>query len=319
MAESYSRMLVMGRLMEEDITWVEEELFDINRTVYVVDDESPENKNRVPANKGHEAMVYLTYIIDHYDELADATLFFHPHKYTWHNNILLDLDQSKTIRRLNPAHVVRKGYMPARCHHDPGCPDWLHVDRPEAEWDLIKKGEEQHFTSKVWRELHPFAPIPPSISAPCCAQFAVSRERIHAQPRSEYIRYRDWLLWTSLTDNVSGRIMEYTWQYIFTGEADFCPSQAECYCDGYGVCFGGPGEKGLDHWLDTLKEREHWDKVAANLTDEGNGSEAMNARAEANRINNELNRMTEEANDRGKDPKNRAVDCGRPWHDGDGF
>ena len=29
------------------------------------------------------------------------------------------------------------------------------------------------------------------------------------------------------------------WQYVFTGRGVFCPPEHVCYCDGYGVCFGG--------------------------------------------------------------------------------
>lgn len=318
-SENYTRTLVMGRLKQDDISWVETELPGLNTSIYVVDDDDPNAQFRIPKNKGHEAMVYLTYIIDHYDELPDTVLFFHPHQGTWHNNILNDLDTAVTIRRLNDAHVARKGYFNSRCHHDPGCPDWLRLDRPEAEWDLIKKNEERYFTSNVWRELHPFGPLPTAISQPCCAQFAVSRERIRAQPRSEYIRYRDWLLWTDLEDEISGRIMEYTWQYIFTGQSEYCPPEHECYCDGYGICYGGKAE--LDNWLHILRQREILDEAIQLLTDSNRGGsvEAATKRTKSTQLNNELNRLTDEAIERGKDPKSRAIECGRPWKDGDGF
>ena len=318
-SETYTRTLVMGRLKDDDISWIDTELPGLNTSIYVVDDNDPNARLRVPKNKGHEAMVYLTYIIDHYDELPDSVLFFHPHKGTWHNNILNDLDTATTIRRLNDAHVARKGYFNSRCHHDPGCPDWLHLDRPEAEWDLFKKNEERFFTSKVWRELHPLGPLPTAISQPCCAQFAVSRDRIRAQPQSEYIRYRDWLLWTHLEDEVSGRIMEYTWQYIFTGQSEFCPPQHECYCDGYGICYGGEVE--LDNWLHILRARELLDEEVQLLSasNRGQSVEAGEKREKANKLNDELNRLTGEAMERGKDPKSRALECGRRWEEGDGF
>src|SRR5436305_14960257 len=105
-SETYTRTLVMGRLKDEDVSWVDRELPGLNTSIYVVDDNDPHARFRVPKNKGHEAMVYLTYIIDHYDELPDTVLFFHPHKGTWHNNILNGLDTAVTIRRLNDAHVA---------------------------------------------------------------------------------------------------------------------------------------------------------------------------------------------------------------------
>ena len=318
-SENYTRTLVMGRLRDDDVSWVDTSLPGLNTAIYVVNDDDPNARLRIPKNKGHEAMVYLTYIIDHYDELPDTVLFFHPHQGTWHNNILNDLDTAVTIRRLNDAHVARKGYFNSRCHHDPGCPDWLHLDRPEAEWDLVKKNEERYFTSKVWRELHPFDPLPTSISQPCCAQFAVSRDRIRAQPRSEYVRYRDWLLWTKLEDDISGRIMEYSWQYIFTGQSEFCPPQHECYCDGYGICFGGEAE--LQHWLNILRSRELLEEEMELLSfsNRGESVEAAEKKERVTELNKQLDRLKAEALERGKDPKSRAVECGRLWKEGDGF
>jgi Protein of unknown function (DUF3431) len=316
--EPYTRTLVIGRLRSEDVSWTQD-IPNLNRSIYTVDDENSVLK--VPKNKGHEAMVYLTYIIDNYDNLPDTVLFFHPHRSTWHNNILLDLDSAKTISRISDAHVARQGYMNSRCHLDPGCPDWLHPDRPEAEWDLVHKNEERFFTPAVWRELHPNVPVPRAISQPCCAQFAVSGERIRAHPRTEYIRYREWLLNTELEDENSGRIMEYTWQYIFTGQAEFCPSQHQCYCDGYGICFGGTTEAGLQNWLDLLKQRERADEMldALRQNDPNNLGALAATIGERDQLNKQLDKLKGEAYKRGEDPRNRAMECGRPYKEGDGF
>ena len=58
--------------------WLEKEIPDQPTAIYVVDD--PYAPLHPPKNKGHEVMVYLTYIIDHYDELADVTMFMHAHQ-----------------------------------------------------------------------------------------------------------------------------------------------------------------------------------------------------------------------------------------------
>jgi hypothetical protein len=319
-SEPYTKTLVMARVSNEDVSWVYNELQGFNLSIYTVDNTTA--SLTVPMNKGHEAMAYLTYIIDNYDSLPDAVLFFHPHRSTWHNNILLGLDSATTISRLNPAHVLRQGYFNARCHHDPGCPDWIHLDRPEAEWDLIKKKEEQYFTSKVWRELHPSDAFPKALSQPCCAQFAVSGERIRARPKAEYEHYREWLIRTPIVDEFSGRIMEYNWQYIFTGQAEFCPPQHKCYCDGYGICFGGTDESKLQEWLDTLRQRELVDEDINLWKEKGADAykqEIAKAEAQKGALNNRLNYLKSEAYRRGEDPKNRADECGREWHEGDGF
>jgi hypothetical protein len=185
----YSRTLVVGKLSDEDISWIARELPGLNTSIYHVD--APPSELRIPKNKGHEAMVYLTHIIDPYDELADTTIFLHPHQTTWHNNDLLDSDAAKTIQHLSDAHVARVGYFNTRCHHEPGCPDWLRFDRPDEELDTYRKMEERYFTAQVWKELHPGISVPQAVSQPCCAQFAVSRDRVRQHPRSEYVRYRD--------------------------------------------------------------------------------------------------------------------------------
>ena len=77
------------------------------------------------------------------------------------------------------------------------------------------------------------------VSQPCCAQLALSRERIWALPLEQYEFFRDWLLKTLLEDKLSGRVWQYMWQYIWAGVAEFCPKEHTCYCDEYGICFGG--------------------------------------------------------------------------------
>lgn len=321
---NYTRILVMGHLQSEDISWVARELPDLDTHIYLVDHPDPitstHDPSRLPANKGHEAMVYLTYIIDHYTTLPDVVLFFHPHRSAWHNNILLDLDAAKTIKLLSAAHVVRQGYFNTRCHLDPGCPDWLHVDRPRWRWDLHRKPEEPVLTSDTFRELHgPQPPTPAHISQPCCAQFAVSGQRIRARPREFYIRYRDWILATALDDKTSGRLLEYSWQYIFTGNFEFCPSMHRCYCDGYGICF--EGDAGLDQWLKLLRVREKVDEKRVKMYDrgKGKGEQYKALMAESKRLSDELDLLREIALTRGFDPKIRAQEVGRVWNEGDGF
>jgi hypothetical protein len=197
------------------------------------------------------AQVYLSYIIDHYDDLPDTSIFMHAHRHAWHNNMLLGLDAAQMIKRLNHERVARMGYMNVRCHHDPGCPDWIHMDRPGGDFDFYHKPEEIYWRRHIWEEIHPGAPIPPSISGVCCAQFAVSRQRIREVPIERFKHYRTWLLNTGMEDQFSGRVFEYIWHYIFTGHEVLCPAQNTCYCDGYGICFGGQ-----DKYADYFKKQD---------------------------------------------------------------
>lgn len=272
---NYTKCLVLPRLMAEDTTWVESELEDmlkegsLTTAIYTVDDRHA--KLHPPKNKGHEVMVYLSYIIDHYDDkLADVNIFMHSHRRAWHNNELLDHDASQMIRYLSPERVAREGYMNLRCHWDPGCPAWLHPGNTVHNEDK----QEEVLLAECWSQLFPYEPIPTVLSQPCCAQFAVSGDRIRELPKHRYVYMRDWLIRTELNDYLSGRVFEYVWQYIFTAAPIHCPSMSACYCDGYGMCFGDAQK--FDKWfqlrydMNELKEElRMWQEKADRIEEFG--------------------------------------------------
>ncbi|KAL8874621.1 MAG: hypothetical protein Q9174_000084 [Haloplaca sp. 1 TL-2023] len=328
---TYSLIMVLPRMQDDDISWITQELPRLNISAYVAND--PRAPMHPPKNKGHEVMIYLSYLIDNYDRLPDIILFMHSHRWTHHNNDFLGFDASQMIRALNGAHVVRQGYVNMRCHWSPGCPEWLRPSRPG---DTLGKQEEA-VLDRCWRELFPFDALPSFLAQPCCAQFALSRGRVRSIPRSRYVFYRDWILRTPLSDYVSGRIWEYSWQYLFTKNNAHCPQEHICYCDGFGICFGG--DLAYRHYTDLLDRKR-------NITDElsrddrtsridasstlrmANGSSPNPGRTEAERahlrariaeLETELIALKKEAQHRGADPRLRAEECGRPWKEGDGF
>lgn len=263
--ESYTRTLVIARTVNESITWLTDDhelahASDLKLAIYTVDD--PQSNPRVPANKGHEVMPYLTHIITNYDNLTDITAFMHAHRWTWHNNDLLDSDAKSMLMSLSSPKVVRDGYVNLRCHLNPGCPDHIHPGNPStAEMDQLNHPEEA-IIGQAWLELFPDENGPPRVlSQPCCGQFALSAERIRTIPLARYVFFRDWLLKTTLEDRLSGRVWEYVWQYVFAGVHEFCPEEHVCYCDSYGVCFGGKAEfeswfSARKNWRMMSKERE---------------------------------------------------------------
>lgn len=304
---NYTRILVVPKLKSESVSWIAQELPDLKTAIYHVDDPSVGGPYQVPKNKGHEAMVYLTYIIDHYDTLPDSILFFHAHRIAWHNNILLGLNSATTIRRMRDDRIARVGYMNSRCHLDPGCPDWIHLDRPPLDFDMVKKPEEQHFSFELWAQLFPGHRAPPVLSQPCCAQFAVSRERVRDNPKTFYEHLRQWLLETRLEDADSGRVFEYMWQYIFARNPEHCPAPHSCYCDGYGICFGS-GAK-LDDWLKKLRTREIADDELREAEEQHREAGVIGEiRGRVARLNRELEAEKMEAYKRGEDEQNRAVE-----------
>ena len=56
--------LVVASVSSEDTTWIASNFPGITAAVYVVDKDDLSSSFITPINKGNEAMVYLTYIID---------------------------------------------------------------------------------------------------------------------------------------------------------------------------------------------------------------------------------------------------------------
>lgn len=192
-----------------------------------------------------------------------------------------------------------------------------------------------------WAELFPDDPIPPVLSSACCAQFAVSRERILALPRKRYMDLRDWIDRTKLNDYLSGRVFEYLWHYIFTGAAVDCPSMSACYCDGFGVCMGSPAAFDyffeLRYDFEALKQelRRWWEQADlieefrkhsrdgrqpedAHLQIPEPGRDQLLSKAIAE-LWVELQGRRKAALELGRNPAQRAFEAGREWKEGDGF
>ena len=318
---TYRRVLVVPHTSKDSITWIDDRLLDVSLALYVVDDlTAPKHP---PKNKGHEVMVYLTYIIDHYEQLPEIIIFMHAHRHAWHNSDLLGFDAVEMIQRLNSERVIRHGYMNLRCAWDPGCPEWLH---PSETGDLLSK-QEQGLLAGSWSELFPLDPLPTVLGQACCAQFAVSREKVLSIPRRRFVFYRDWLLRTPLTDYFSGRIWEFVWQYVFTGYETYCPAEHACYCEGFGVCFGGKVQYGeflalrqsknnYTKELERLRKQQQTAlEVAEGVGSDGNvilgvstlGEEAvLKGRIEI--LEKELSNRRLDALERGKDARNREAE-----------
>ncbi|KAE8356969.1 hypothetical protein BDV28DRAFT_126001 [Aspergillus coremiiformis] len=234
------RTLVVAKVQGADTNWVDilvEEDSRLSSAVYTVD--APKTNDSVltvPMNKGHEVMVYLTYIIDHFFQLSDVTIFMHSDQIAWHNNDLLDMDSARMVRRLQNDYVYKKGYTNLRCQHDPGCPARIRPSPAGGQYN--PDVPEAVVVGESWTSLFHEEAMPAALAQPCCSQFAVSAEVIRRVPLMNYVAYRKWLMETDLDDNLSGRVWESLWQWIFAGKAEECPDERICYCEGYGVCLG---------------------------------------------------------------------------------
>lgn len=181
---------------------------------YVTDSMDGSSSLSVPADKGNEAMAYLTYIIDHYGALPDVVFFRHSHAASWHQNF----DSAFEVSRLRAGYVLERGYVSPRCLA--GCENVMPVAEardavPISEIHLAAR--DVQLRSLLAEFLDPAEPIPEKIAAPCCAQFAVSRDAVHARSLEWWEEMRNWLITTSLSSYSSGRLLEWTW-HIWFGE-----------------------------------------------------------------------------------------------------
>ena len=212
------------------------------------------------------------YIIDNYESLPDIAIFSHADTYQWHNDDPL-YDGKRVLSRLQLSYVLQQGYVSLRCVWTLGCPVEI---RPFEEAQAPAPASDPHsdkaragsFFKSAFEELFPDTPVPEAVGVTCCAQFAVTAETIKQRSRSDYERYRAWLLKTDLNDHLSGIVMEYLWHIIFGRDAVHCPDAQQCYCKMYGLCALNCVEPGVCDAYYTLPSTtrfpEGWPEVGLN-------------------------------------------------------
>jgi hypothetical protein len=184
----------------------------------VVDAEIPPKSTKrekvfaVPVNKGNEAMVYLTYIIENYHNLPEVVFFHHDHSKAWHQELTSDQE----VAKLRTSYVLEKGFVSARCL--PGCENVIQLVDYTIDMKVFSyHGREAHLSTLLRTFLEPGEKIPMKLAAPCCAQFAASREAILRRRQEWWKGLRDWLTDTPLDNKSSGRLLEHTW-HVWLGE-----------------------------------------------------------------------------------------------------
>ena len=204
--------IVFASLQEQDTDWIETGLPDWKVARYIVDSENATYS--VPENKGNEGMPYLTYIIDHYDELSPYTIFHHADRFQWHTDDRA-YDGLRQLQRLNLDYVQEQGYVNLRCDWKYSCSEW----EDEAETTLTSPSED---VADAYKYIFEAADdnVLDEINEPCCAEFAVADWTIRSTPRDVFVRAREWLLDTELTDDLSGRVMERIWHCKFFKKTD---------------------------------------------------------------------------------------------------
>ena len=166
---------------------------------YIYDKEIPENIYNIPINKGNEASVYLKYIIDHYENLADFTFFIHDDEYAWHHS-------GSIIDCFNEAVMSNKLYY----NINDKC---ILGSIVSSNWynDILI------WYNKYIEEYIPWNNLPNkdfTLNYRGSAQFLVHKSLIRNLPLKFYENLYNWLMTTELECSRSGRYFEYTW-HIF--------------------------------------------------------------------------------------------------------
>lgn len=148
-------------------------------------------------------------MIDNYHDLPPYNFFIHAERFQWHNDDP-DYDNIPLLQKFRLSHLDEQGYVNMRCVWAIGCPSEINPFVDEAQDD-----DEGVTTREIFRhafeELLPDREVPHTVGVSCCAQFALTREKIQSRPRDDYVRMREWLINAPLDDSLTGRVFEYLW------------------------------------------------------------------------------------------------------------
>ena len=223
-----TKSIIAASLKDENTSWIHDNFgADWDLKIYVNDD--PQAPLTIPRNKGRESTTYLTYILDHYEDLPDYIVFIHSQRYQWHNEDPM-YDGVQVIKNLRLLHVEEEGFCSLRCTHAVGCPKNLHPD-PDAlhAYDpLAPMLDSNRLYADVFRVLLPNHPLPQVVGASCCSQFALTRAKVLERPKEDYELYRQFLLDTEIDGRHTGTFTftspSIRWVMIITWNAHLADS-----------------------------------------------------------------------------------------------
>jgi hypothetical protein len=182
---------------KKNVDWVYK-LKNINE-IFIYDKETPTNKYNIPVNKGQEASVYLKYIVDNYETLADFTFFIHDDEYAWHHSgsIVNQFDEAvmsnKLYYNINDNCIMgnimtNKWYGEILEWYNTYIEKYIPMNTlPDKNWTQNYRGS---------------------------AQFLVHKSLITKLPLEFYKKLYDWIITTNIPNEKTGRFLEWTW-HIF--------------------------------------------------------------------------------------------------------
>lgn len=198
-----------------------------------------------PRNLGREAMAYLSFIVDHYDNLPHFILFLHGHDRSWHQ---IEHAANK-MRALNLTAVAHDGYVNVRCNDERSCKEGASKNLKNST-DL--HGKEMKVLPSFWKLVFPTGPpLPEDYQTAIYGQFAVPRTSILARPYDfwkglQRTMERDPMEYYSVMPElkdaakgdakgeipkaswVMGMMYEHIWHVLMGMPAKYCPGEEYC-------------------------------------------------------------------------------------------
>ena len=293
--------LVLALTKSKDYSWTSNLTIPKLKVIpFIADDQRAQF--HPPANKGREALTYLTYLHQFYDSLPGISIFTHGDDVTWHIDPIFGKSTAHALNLLNLDEVLNRGYLNLRTSWKGGCPAWINTtssfegstgkiffSKALRGNETMREKSEEPYMKAAFEENFLGTKAPEVLAQPCCSQFAVSKDTIRSVPRQRYQEKIDWLLKTPLSDQLTGRIWEHMWQFLFLGEAQDCPRESEALCRGWRICF--ETQVKFDDW-NRLADKVQ--KLKREATPEEVNSE------EIRRLEVNLNTLRTEAIQRGK-------------------
>ena len=195
----------------KNVDWVYK-LKNVNKFC-IYDKENPENEYNIPVNKGNEASVYLKYIIDNYNNLADFTFFIHDDEYAWHHSgsIIDKFDEAVASNKLYyniNDNCVLGSIVSNYWYHDILVWYSTYVEKYISMRDLPNIDWTQNYRGS--------------------AQFLVHKSLITNLPLEFYENLYNWIITTDMTNDKSGRFLEWTWHIFWDIYPKLQNKQEQC-------------------------------------------------------------------------------------------
>lgn len=177
------------------------------------------------ANVGNEAWAYIRFIIDNYDNLPDRILFVHGHEHSTHQDYSTWHIANKLNWNLQYVNVNSRRFEE----------QYISIFGDFEDVEKRYRKSYQLWIEAPWKEIFGDFPIAPTLTFLGHAQFLVCKEYVLRHNKEFYENILRWLETTKIDEElytgdpnlfnksdayVSGRILEYTWHYIFTGNPE---------------------------------------------------------------------------------------------------